>query len=214
MEMIAATKSEANRITREREMTVTYTNRKGRTYTLCQGLTKSGKPRYYFAREPKGVLVQEIPEGYEIRESVNAIVSLAKIRPTLIRPEELATVEATLERHPRSRNYRIRVKGTHIVVYETVGPDHVELATALGLDYLLSPSFEDRMRSRQEQHAQFTPVLRFILVDAETREFEAQRWCYLGRIDDWITLYMDGPLEQLAARTIRTLGSDEFFDLH
>jgi len=35
-------------------MSVTYTNRKGRKYYLYQGVTKSGKPRYYFSREQKG----------------------------------------------------------------------------------------------------------------------------------------------------------------
>jgi hypothetical protein len=34
-------------------MPITYANRKGFTYTLCQGTTKTGKPRYYFVRDPK-----------------------------------------------------------------------------------------------------------------------------------------------------------------
>jgi hypothetical protein len=37
-------------------MPITYTNRKGVTYHLCRGVTKTGKPRYYFAREPKSDL--------------------------------------------------------------------------------------------------------------------------------------------------------------
>ncbi len=61
-------------------MTVTYTNRKGRKYYLHRGVTKTGKPRYYFSRKEKGELVDEIPTGYEINESVNGIVSLAKLR--------------------------------------------------------------------------------------------------------------------------------------
>jgi hypothetical protein len=35
----------------EDAMPVTYTSRKGLTYTLCQGTTKTGKPHYYFARD-------------------------------------------------------------------------------------------------------------------------------------------------------------------
>ena len=54
-------------------MPVTYKNRKGRTYYLCRDLNKTGKPRYYFSRLPKGKLPKEIPEGYEIRESVKSI---------------------------------------------------------------------------------------------------------------------------------------------
>ena len=94
-------------------MSVTYTNRKGRTYHLCQGVTKTGKPRYYFARESKGEAVEEIPAGFRISESVNGIVSLVRDRPPQIRPEEVAAVEAALRRHPKSRNYRVAVKLNH-----------------------------------------------------------------------------------------------------
>jgi hypothetical protein len=34
-------------------MPITYTNRKGFTYFLNKGKTKTGKPRYYFAKEQK-----------------------------------------------------------------------------------------------------------------------------------------------------------------
>jgi hypothetical protein len=71
-------------------MPVTYTNRKGRTYYLCQGKTKTGKPRYYFAREPRDGSPGRIPDGYRISESVNGIVSLVKDGPPLILPEEIA----------------------------------------------------------------------------------------------------------------------------
>jgi hypothetical protein len=61
-------------------MSVTYASRKGLTYYLCRGLTKTGKPRYCFAREIKDEPVAEIPPGYTISESVNGVVSLAKDR--------------------------------------------------------------------------------------------------------------------------------------
>ena len=97
-------------------MPVTYTNRKGYTYYLCRGVTKTGKPRYYFARELKGEPVEEIPEGYEISESVNGIVSLVKARPAQIRPEEIEAVRAAVERHPKPHNYRVNVKPDRIEV--------------------------------------------------------------------------------------------------
>jgi hypothetical protein len=91
-------------------MPVTYTNRKGLIYYLCRGVTKTSKPRYYFAREIKDEPVEEIPPEYTISESVNGVVSLVKDRPALIRPEETAAVEAAVQRHPKNRNYRVRVK--------------------------------------------------------------------------------------------------------
>jgi|GEM_PF-3959171 len=50
-------------------MPISYTNRKGSTLYLCQGTTKTGKVRYYFAREPKG----NEPEKYRpVMRSVRA----------------------------------------------------------------------------------------------------------------------------------------------
>src|SRR3989304_1657917 len=102
-------------------MSITYTNRKGFTYFLNKGVTKTGKPRYYFAREQKDEPVEEIPAGYEIEESVNAIVSLVKARPQLIRPEESASVDAALKKHPKAKNYRLAIKNDQIMIYEGIG---------------------------------------------------------------------------------------------
>src|SRR2546425_12083054 len=76
-------------------MPVSYTNRKGLTYTLYRGQTKTGKPRYYFGRagQSQGEPVMEIPPGFVISESVNGVVSLVKDRPSPIRPEEVAAIE-------------------------------------------------------------------------------------------------------------------------
>ena len=113
-------------------MPVTYTNRKGFTFYLCQGVTKKGKPRYYFAREPKGEPVAKIPQGYCITESVNAVVSLSKERATQILPAEIASVEAAVRRHRKADNYRVNVRPDMIEVYERVGLDAEKLFSIMG----------------------------------------------------------------------------------
>ena len=107
-------------------MPVSYTNRKGLTYTLYRGQTKTGKPRYYFGRpgQGQGEPVTELPPGFTISESVNGVVSLVKDRPSLIQPEEVAAIEAALQQHPEARQYRIAVKHDRIEIYEQVGPDY------------------------------------------------------------------------------------------
>ena len=167
-------------------MPVTYTNRKSVTYYLCRGVTKTGKPRYYFARQPKGEPVEEIPERWKISESVNGVVSLVKDRPAQIRLEEVDAVEAAVQRHPKSRNYRVITKHDRIEVYERVGPGPDELVARLRDVGLLVPGRADRLREMLDPRARFSAVLRFILVDAERRTFRTERWCYLGSIDDWI----------------------------
>ena len=195
-------------------MPVTYTNCKGVTYTLCRGVTKTGKPRYYFAREPKGKPVEEIPQGWKISESVNGIVSLARDRPAEILPEEVAMVEAEVKRHPKSHNYRFAVKHDRIEIYERVGPDPDELAADLRKMGLLLPGQYGRLRELQDRRAQFTPVMRFILTNAERRTFRAERWCYLGSIDDWIDVGPMGRVDELARQLIPRLGTDAFFELY
>jgi hypothetical protein len=112
-------------------MPITYKNRKGVTYHLCRTVTKTGKPRYVFAREPRGEPVEDVPEGWRISESVNGVVSLVKARPSQILPEELAAVEAAVGRHPKARDYRVADKRDRIEVYEWVGPDADELVAGL-----------------------------------------------------------------------------------
>jgi hypothetical protein len=196
-------------------MPVTYTNRKGVIYYLCQGRSKTGKPRYYFARELKGEPLEAIPQGWKIQESPNGIVSLVRDRPAQIRPEEVAVVDATLRRHPKAGNYRLAVKGKQIEVYERVGPDADELAAALGKHGMgaLVAARMDALREVMDEDACFTSVLRLILVDPGRRIFRVQRMCYLGSVDDWIDVDLEGALDRLARKVIPTLGTDAFFEL-
>lgn len=193
-------------------MAVTYTNRKGHTYYLCQGLTKTGKLRYYFARKPKEGSPDQIPEGYRISESVNGVVSLVKDRPPLILPQEVASVEAVLARHPKSQDYRVAVQKNHIVIYERLGPDMETLSTILGEFSPLPPAIlRKRLQEELDKMARFSPIMRFILVDADERKFTAERWSY--RIDHWINVGRSGKLKNLARRLVPTLGTDDFFEL-
>ena len=52
-----------------------------------------------------------------------------------------------------------------------------------------------------------------VKVDAERRTFRAERWCYLGSIDDWIDIGPLGPLDRLARQLMPKLGTEQFFEL-
>lgn len=195
-------------------MPVTYTSRKGLTYTLCQGTTKTGKPRYYFAREPKDQVLDHLPDGYAISESVNGIVSLIKDRPSQLHAGEIAAVEAQLHKHSKNRNYRLNVKSDRMEIYELVGPDPQTLIAALRRESMLSPGMVERLQAERDRYGQFTPVLRIILAEPERRIFRAERMCWLGSIDDWIDIEPHGPLEKVARALISKLGTDAFLDLH
>jgi len=195
-------------------MPVTYTNRKGHFYYLCQGMTKTGKLRYYFAREPKDRSPAQIQEGYRISESVNGFVSLVKDRPQLILPQEVASVEAALDSHPKGRDYRVAAQKNQIVIYERLGPD-VETVSAIFGKFSLLPSDIVKMRLQEEldKVARFSPILRFILIESEVRKFTAERWSYLGNVDDWVDINESGGLNRLVRRLIPKLWTEDFFEL-
>ena len=195
-------------------MPTTYTNRKGFTYFLNRGVTKTGKPRYYFAKEQKDEPVEEIPAGYEIEESVNAIVSLVKARPHLIHPDESASVDAVLKKHPKTKNYRVAIKSDQIMIYEDIGGGIDSMRIIFGQAGLNIEGVKERLQVELDRYTQFTPVMRFVLDDQETREYHAERWCYSGSIDDWIHVGHSGKIDKLAKRIIPKLGTDDFFELY
>jgi hypothetical protein len=198
-------------------MPITYTNRKGRKYFLCEGVRKSGKPRYYFSREQKDNVLNEIPAGYEITESVNGIVSLSKIRAKLLLDTEINTVRAAIEKHPETQRYRIDIKSKTITIYAQVGPDLLEisaiLAEGLGIPGVTPEDVNQRLEEEHNIYTQYTPVLRFTLRDKEKRVFRAERMCYLSNVDDWIDIEYDKTIEELTDAVVPALGTDEFYEL-
>src|SRR5258708_38934294 len=177
-------------------MPVNHTTRKGVTYTLYRGQSRTGKPRYYFGRpgQSQGEPVTEIPPGYTISESVNGVVSLVKDRPALIQPEEVEAVEAAVQQHPAARRYRVAVKGNRIEVYEQIGPDYNAVVSGLHIPGLSRPGLAEELRALEERHAHFTPVLRFILLGQARRLFGAQRRSSMDVINAWLDLELLVPV--------------------
>ncbi len=98
-------------------MPVEYINRKGQTYYLHQGTTKTGKPKYFFSRKQAAHPVDTIPEGLEIYENPNAQVFLRKIQPKLIWEEEIAIVKSGMEKFSAVKLYQIDVKKNILTVF-------------------------------------------------------------------------------------------------
>jgi hypothetical protein len=194
-------------------MPVTYTNRKNVTYFLGQTVTKTGKPRYTFSREPARQPVEQVPEGWEINESINGVVTLARAKPKLILADELAAVDAQLRRLPKAARYRCEAKANQIVIYENARPDMSRIMSEMikpGM--LINPREADRLSQLDEDYAYYSPVMRFILWDPERRRFLAERMVYRGE-GYWRAVGQEGSIAELATRLVPTLGTEEFFEL-
>jgi hypothetical protein len=193
-------------------MPVQYTNRSGKIYYLHRGLTKSGKPKYYFSMRFKGDLVESIPEGYEIYEDpFRAQVFLQRKQPQAISDSEKTLVENALDRLKGSKRYLVQVRGKIISILES-NEDLDELRNSCE-----SSSFgflRSRLEETFERSLTYTAVMRFTLVDEEHRVFDPERFCFRGAIDDWISIGEPDQLDALIERFLGFLGRESFYELY
>jgi hypothetical protein len=198
-------------VTRSAAVPITHTNAKGKTYYLHQGTTKTGKPKYYFAMESNGALAESIPAGFEIYENPNAQVFLRRLPPKVITDEERQVVEDGMRKYAEVQDYKIDVKGNAIVVY-TADQD-IETLAGLFKDIYPDPTTNPQLMTLLRNEIHYSPMLQFLLEDAQRRLFTAQRYCFVGSIDDWIDIGY-GPLPTLVKRYVKHLGKESYFDLY
>jgi len=185
-----------------------YANRRGKEYYLHVGKTKKGNQRYYFSMKNTGELATEVPEGYEIYEDPNAKVYLTRIQPRLILDEEIEIVKKALRKRGRPNDYKVDVRGNVITIFESN-----QRSQPSGT---LVPFFSiASMQDFYDRYATYQAVLRFTLAAKEQRLFTAERFCFKGRIDDWIPLLCSGEdtLQTLVTRYVKHLGEDSFYEL-
>ena len=188
-------------------MTIEHTSRTGKTYYLHAGVTKTGKPKYFFSMKQGGESVDTIPDGFEIYENVDGQVFLRTIPKQIILPNELALVETALREHGGTWKYRAEVKKDTIVVYES--------GTDVGGISEIAIQFGRRPLSDAEKfrYAHYMAVLRFVLIDTKTREFVTERFCFRGSVDDWIHIGGPGTLADQVGKYIKHLGRESMYEL-
>ncbi len=190
-------------------MAIEYVNRKQKTYYLHEGKTKTGKPKYFFSMKTEGDLVEAIPEGYEIYENPNAQVFLRKIQPQMVTPEEVAIVREGVKKFAKLDYFTVDVKGKHIVVFLCDQNTEALMALVASTTTTGDAGLVDRMM----QSFTYSPMMQFVLVDKKTREFEVERWCFRGSVDDWIGLDSSTDLKALVKKYGRHLGKESFYEL-
>lgn len=195
-------------------MTVEYTNRKDERYTLYEGRTKTGKPKFFCSRKPSksGVPAHAMPEGYEWRESpANGNVTVRKVLKSEILPHEKESLEEGIRKEAGLTVFIVDIDGDHLVVYMSdaeSAPGVSKLAT-FGGGKLRAKAMIEAMNKR----SQHSPMLRFKLEDIDNRLFSVERWCFRGAIDDWIFIDGPAPLANHIKKYVRHLGQESFYDL-
>ncbi len=190
-------------------MPVTHTNRKGDTYYLHVGRTRTGKPRYTFSKKAEGNLVSEIPDGYEIYENPHAQVFLRKRQRSRIRDEEVAACRDGLARWCSLPSHACIVerRKDSIEVF-TLDGNMTAVAALLG-----RVGRKERPEDVARRYGTYRPMMRFVLVDESARAFVAERRCFLGSGEDWLFIGGLDTLDALLEAFVPHLGQDSFYEL-
>jgi hypothetical protein len=201
-------------------MTVTHTNRRGDTYYLLQGLTKTGKPKYYVSKKPGPNTVAQVPDGYELYESpVDGIVHVRRIRPTSILPAERENAIKMIRKLTQRDLFFAECEADSLVIY---WPDQDPVATSSLLSRMFGMPIENDLslhsvgRNQVDQSVllmlRTSPVLRFTLQNEAKRTFVAERMCYRSGDEFWLQISKAAKLEDLIRTMAPHLGQDSLFD--
>ena len=192
-------------------MPITHVNDKGKIYYLHQGTTKTGKHKYHFSPKSEGNLVEVIPDGYEIYEHPNAQVFLRQAHPKMNTDAERQVVEDGMRNYSDVSHYKIDVKGNEVLIY-TIVQDMGALNSIL-------QTFPGAMEKREKVEgvlnriADYSPVMKFELIDESKRLFATQRYCYRDSIDDWSDIGKLGKLPTLVKKYVKHIDKESFFEL-
>ncbi len=186
----------------------THENRLGSTYYLHEGRTKTGKPRYFFAKTLGEGTRSKVPEGFEVSESINGVVSIR--RKTTGAPgvtdEDVKLIDTAVARQRHLQGFMVRVVGSAIVIFEP-HPRPSELrdfAQRLGVEPRASSFVAERMK-----RAQYAPIMKF---EREGAGYVVLRMTFRGK-GGWSWPLGAGKLEGLAVRFVPIIGKEAFFDL-
>lgn len=186
-------------------MTIKHVNRRGQSFYLHCSPTKSGGTKYSFSKEKAGAAVEAIPEGYEIYENPNGRVFLRKIQPKIITDEEIVLVERGIKKFSKLKYFQVEAKKETIIIY-LPNQDVDALAD-------FTKFFGKADKSFIETLIRYSPMLKFVLLDEEDRIFGAQRFCFLGSIDDWVDIGKWDTLGNLVKEYAKHLGQESYYSL-
>jgi hypothetical protein len=194
-----------------------YENRMGDVYYLQEGRTRTGKPNYYAARKLTGTPLAAMPEGHEFYERPeNAQVVVRKIPTSPITEFERKQAEDIVRRASGLTHFIVAIEGDALVVYT---PSVSRADADRFIDLLGGPGFgkgsarAEAFREKHIRRSQYMKMLRFELVNADKREYLAERWCFRGSIDDWWMLPGSGSLAKVVEQYARHLDRESFFEL-
>jgi hypothetical protein len=182
-----------------------WKNRRGDTYYLHEGRTKTGKPRYFFAKAVSDGALGAMPDGFEVSESLNGVVSVRRTTAAAspVADEDVKIVEREVARHSHLARYAVRVLRAAIVVFE---PDAHSFRAARG--GRMAGDFASLLQE-MTKNTSYSPVVKF---EWGADGYTAFRMTYRGK-GGWSWPLKHGKLADLTRSIVPAIGTDDFFEL-
>ncbi len=186
-----------------------HVNRRGDTYYAFEGVTKTGKPKYFASKKSSSDAARRMtamPQEFEFYENpTNGTVVIRRIKESDILPSELELLSDLVVRHCDCQ-CRVVIEDNSLVVYSAASP---------------SPGIQSLMGmfgtsvAELSQYSNYSADLKFELVDHERRTFSSSRYCHRSFMEGWMHLgRKTGSLSELATKLLPHLGKESFFELY
>lgn len=202
-----------------------HQSRRKKEYYVHQRITPKGNVTYYLSAKDQGNILEKLPDGYEIYDHPETNQAFIRpIQPKIISEEELKAVDEYMNKFSDVEHFRIDAQKNSIVIYTTENRPPVSEIFAKLFNIPVNPEFDtfaedlknsipDFPTDIDERFLVYQPMLRFVLINEEKRTFTAQRWCFRGAIDSWISLLLAGYLEELCKTFFPHLNKESFYEL-
>jgi hypothetical protein len=179
-------------------MQISYKNRKGELHYLKAVKTKKGGIRYYVVKNLKDSdeLLTQVPDGFEFHElPFDGQVVLRKKLQSTITDEEFAILDSVMKKHKTVKDYIIEKKANALMLY---------IAGHNRKDFFFYTNKQFKSIQRYDE--------KLIFGKDEDGLYEVQRYCYLGSIDDWITIGSSRDLKSLAEKYCYHIDKDSLYE--
>lgn len=180
-----------------------HISRDGKAYYLRCSLTKSGIKKYIFSTTNSKDCITAIPDGYEIYEPPNGNIFLRRIIKEPLAQEEMLIIHDIMAKHCKGAQYILDVKKNGMGIY--VDEKYGNSKNSLELAYL-------SINVSGYRKIIYDPCFR-ISKDDSNNEYIIERFCFLGKVNDWMYIEKGKNLKKLCEKYIPHIGKESFFEI-
>ena len=165
-------------------MALSIENCIGKHYFLKSRTTKKGNTTYYMTTKGDESCLNDIPTGYEVFEKYDTgSLFIRKKIESSFTQTEIDTLKKHLDKNKSIYDYRLSVHGKEISIYVAD-----------------TRRFEEKMKIK-------------FFEDKSERNFEVERYCYRGSIDDWIAIGCESDIDKIGSNYLIHLGKESYYEL-